>query len=350
MILRRGLLLGCLAGFGFGWPGAAIFAGETAPAKSASPAAPSTSKIGEFLQDLLPLAWQKRPQIRFNVYTDMSAEGRRRTPPTPEHPLYYFASDLKFQQTGWSVAGGEKPPPVVDVAAAMKKALEANGYIPISDAHPHPDLLIVMTYGSHGTDPAQADDSGGPPLMTAIDLLPVVLKNPDIFRDVIERVSFMGGERFAQGLRAALNGEIQNRNSNYNLARAGLEAMYPTAPDGDSPYMVFMSEGNSALMEHLAEVAFHTCYFVVATAYDFGGVERHQKIPLWQTRMTVEAQGVAMNEVLRPLINNTGQFLGREMNEASVITKRLDREGRVEVGTPTVVPDVAPAEPAKNPK
>ncbi len=328
----------CLAGLGLA-SCTALFAEEPiVPTKA-------PSEVGLFLQDLLPTAWQKRPQVRFNVFTEMTAEGRTRQAPSPEHPLYYYASDLKFQQMGWSVSAGEKPPPVEGVAEAMKKALAANGYLPIVDSNQRPDLLIVMTYGSHGTDPAQVDESDGPPPTSAIDMLGVVLKNPDLFSDVIDRAAFMGGEKFAQGLRTALNGEIHNRNSNYSLRKAGLEPMYGVAPDGDSPYMIFMSEGNSSLMEHLAEVAFHTCYFVTATAYDFSGVARHQKVPLWQTRMTVEAQGVAMTEVMRPLIANTGQFLGRETTEAAIVKKRLDREGTVKVGTATVVPDATPAPP-----
>ena len=112
---------------------------------------------------------------------------------------------------------------------------------------------------------------------------------------------------------------------------------FPVNPDGGSPFQIFLTRGDGNTTRHLVELAFHTCYVVVATAYDFHGVENRQKIPLWQTRMAVEAQGVAMDEVLRPLIVNAGVFLGRETPEAVVIAKRLNREGRVDVGTPTVV-------------
>jgi hypothetical protein len=100
--------------------------------------------------------------------------------------------------------------------------------------------------------------------------------------------------------------------------------------------------GDSDAMRNVVELAFHSCCFVTATAFDFAGVERKQKRALWQTRMTVEAQGVTMDEVLQPLIVNTGALLGRETPEAVTVAKRIEREGHVDIGTPTVVEEANP--------
>ena len=322
---------------------ATAVAGETAGGKEASP---PKEGIKEFLNDLLPTAWQKRPLQHFNVITEMTPEGRKRRVPTPEQPMYYFASPGKFVQTGWSVAAGEKPPPKAELEAAMRKALAANGYLAIENDHQRPDILIVFTFGSSGTDPLMlAEDTEADRLpTTAEELVTFVLRDPSLFKDVFERARFVAGDRFALDLKAALDGEISNMRLNVTVTRGNPTAIgMPVNPDGGSPFQVFLNSGSGNTVRHFAELAFHTCYIVVATAYDFRGVENRQKIPLWQTRMAVSAQGVAMDEVLKPLILNAGSYLGRETPEAVIVDKRLNREGRVEIGTPTVVEETKPA-------
>ena len=57
-----------------------------------------------------------------------------------------------------------------------------------------------------------------------------------------------------------------------------------------------------------------------------------------------------MDEVLKPLILATGAYLGRETPEAVIVGKRLNREGRVEIGETKVVPETgaAPSSPDAN--
>ena len=308
----------------------------------------------EALSSLLPTAWQKRPQVRFNVFTDLTPAGRQWRVPTPEKPILYSGGPARLVQMGWQVTAGEKPPPAAELEATMRKALAANGFVSTADPNQRPDILIVFTYGSHGTDPASlaSDDESASLPTNADELVAFVIRDPSLATDVIDRARFMAGDQFALDLKAALEGEVSNRRFNQTLGRmpAGTSPMtLPVSPEGGSPFDLFMRGGRSETAEHFAEVAFHTCYFVTATAYDFSGVERHQKIALWQTRMTVEAQGVAMSEVLKPLILNTGSYLGRETPEAVVVNKRLDREGRVEIGTPTVVEEAPPDAVAKKP-
>jgi hypothetical protein len=298
--------------------------------------------------DLLPTAWQKRPKVRFNVYTEMTPEGRSRPEPSPAKPLTYFAPAGKYVESGWQITPGEKPPPWEQLREAMKKALAGNGYNPIADDRQRPDLLIVFSYGSFSTDIAVlAVDPERPPYeplipppVTAEELLPwLVVKppaNPFYDRnaaiDVVERARFIGGAKLAEELKTALR----------------FEATYDGPPEG-SPVAVLLHGAGGEKMREVLELAFHTCYFVTATAFDFSGVEKKQKQLLWQTRMTIEAQGVSMEEILKPLIINTGAYLGRETPETVTIGKRINRDGRVDVGTPTVVPEapVRPTEPKK---
>ena len=322
---------------------APALAEEPAAAKSSPVVVEQSSLAARVFQEILPLAWQKRPLMHFNAITEMTAEGRKWTPPTSERPIYYVSSDAKFAQTGWLVAAGERPPPAAEMESAMKAALATNGYLPVAQPEQRPDVLILLSYGSSGTDPASTEtDENATEAISASELVPLVLRDPSLFKDVIDRAALIGGDKFASGLKAALDEEVRNTRTNNTLAKAGSPIHLPVSPEFGSPYEVFVGGKNSALLAHLAEVAFHTCYFVIASAYDFTGVEHRQKILLWRTKMTVEAQGVSMEEVLRPLIANAAPYLGREMSEAAIIKKRIDREGHVEMGTPTVVQDFVP--------
>jgi hypothetical protein len=326
-----------LAALGFVASVASLYAAGSEPG-GAAPRKKET-QVGQFLSDLLPIAWQKRPNVRFNVFTEMTPAGRAQPAPTRDHPLTYFAPPGTFAQTGWAVASGEKPPPWEKLREAMQKALGDNGYMPVDADKQRPDLLIVFTFGSHGTDLAQLSEGDLP--TTAEEMVNSAFQDPEAIRDTIRRAEFIGGAKVAKELTTALKEEAENNRTNRS---AGMKIV-PVNPDPGSPFQLLVHFGDTDAIRNVVELAFHTCYFVTATAYDFNGVANKQKIPLWQTRMTIEAQGVSMEEVLKPLIVNTGDFLGRETPESVVIKKRIDREGSVSVGTPTVVPSDAAAMP-----
>jgi hypothetical protein len=121
-------------------------------------------------------------------------------------------------------------------------------------------------------------------------------------------------------------------------------ALVPPDQDINSPFNLFVN-ANSKLFD-LVEESFSSCYFVIASAYDYPAMRKGNRLLLWRTKMTVNSLGVSMTETLFPLITNAGPYFGRAMSEAATITKRISREGRVEIGTPVVVPDSAPPEPA----
>jgi len=182
----------------------------------------------------------------------------------------------------------------------------------------------------------------------------VVLGDPPLFKDVIDRAELVAGAKFARELKLALDGERRNRDLNRSFARTPGMAPppMPVAPEFGSPYQIFVDGEDRERMASLAELAFRTCYFAIAVAYDFRGVETKRKIPLWQTRMTVDAQGVSMREIMTPLIATAGSFLGRDQPEAIMVKKHLNRDGRVEIGTPTVVEEskrTAPSVPEPAP-
>ncbi len=320
------------------------------PSKAASREVDTAGREGNgrfSLADLLPIGLQKRPNVLFNVYTEMTPAGRGRPEPSPQKPLTYFAPPGKYVQTGWQVSGGERPPPWGQLKEVMQKALAANGYNPTTDERQRPDLLIVFSYGAFSTDIAsiaidpETQTPVFPPPVTAEELLEWLIVPPpmnpyyDVMagRDVIERARFIGGARVAKELQDALF----------------FERTYAGPIDG-SPVRVLLHGGGGENLRQVLELAFHSCYFVTATAFDFSGVEKKERQVLWQTRMTIETQGVTMDEVLKPLIVNTGAYLGRETPETVILKKRLDREGRVEIGEAKVVNDAATAAPPSDAK
>lgn len=296
------------------------FAVDTPPATAKArrdfdAASSETTTVGSFLNDLLPIGWQKRPQIHYNVFTEMTPAGREFREPTADRPVYYAMSPGRFMQLGLAPTAGEKPPPAEDLEATMKKALADNGFLPTRDAEQRPDIVIILTFGSFGSwfrDPAEFSE----------DFVDALLKNPYEVKDVLERARLIGGPKFAAELEDTLRWEAFSN---------------VKSPEWGSPFQVFRHSGEGDRNMQLVELAFHTCYFVIAAAYDFNGVERKEKVPLWQTRMAVGTLGVDLREVLRPLIVQTGAALGHETPEAVLTYKRLDRTGRVEIGETTVI-------------
>jgi len=304
------------------------------------------------LDKFLPTAWQKHPEAHFNVTTEMTPEGRKRGAAAAERPVYYVGNPLRFALTGWAREAGTKPIPVTKLEETLQKELAANGYLPVSDAHPAADIVLFFAYGSHATDPnalASVDEASA---SGAEELVRYVVRDPALFRDVVERARFIAGDRFAADLKAAIDGEISNMKMNASAARAPAGSYYiklPESPEFDSPLGMFLHSGNSDRVQYLTEMAFYTCYYVMASAYDYTAAQKGQKILLWRTRMTVDAQGFAMDEVVKPLIASAGVYLGRETPETVVLDRRIDREGTVEIGRTTVVEEAKPVKTEDKP-
>lgn len=289
---------------------------------------------------LLPKSFQRRPSLDFNIITEMTPEGRKLTPASPENPVYYLEEPGKFLQMGSAPPANEHAPSVADLEAAMQKALAGGGYLPAALPKHPPALLVVFNFGSNSIDPPIPFEVVGTdhmPPVTADELLPIIVQDANLARDVLDRAALTGGVVFSEGLKKALVAEAENMRFNYESPPAHL----PVNPEIGSPYKSFLMSGNSALVTQLVEDAFHSCYFVVASAYDYAAMTRHQRRLLWRTKMTVDASGVNMTETLAPLIASAAPYLGRDMSETTVVTKKISREGHVEIGTPTVVDDNA---------
>jgi len=297
-----------------------------------APAAPAQvgAREGFDFDKLLPMAWQRRPKVRFNVYTEMTPEGRQRRAPTPEQPVRYFANPARYAETGWLVERAGNHPTAAEVEDAMRSAFQADGYKAVPSLDQRPDVVVFITYGSHATDPtylatpAELDSNSPDGAEELVQFLP---RDPQLYRDVIDRARFVAGDKYAHELNQAINETLRGS----WIGVAGL----------NNPLK--MRGGDFDRMAYLADVAFHTCYYAMASAYDFGAAQKGQKVLLWRTRMTVVAYGLDVNEAIRPLIGAGAAYLGRETPEVVVVDSRIDRKGRVIIGTPTVVEEPHPS-------
>ena len=77
-------------------------------------------------------------------------------------------------------------------------------------------------------------------------------------------------------------------------------------------------------------------YFVVLQAYDFQALRQHKgKKLLWETRYSIPRHGVRFDDQLIAMTRYASQFCGQNIDR---LIRRHIPEGRVEVGTPVVVP------------
>jgi hypothetical protein len=276
-----------LAAFVFGTV-VSTFAADTPAALSAK--SPRMAQTGDVVFSLLPKAFQRRPMMEMTFNTEFTPYGRLLRKATPENPVYYVAQDGGFQQLGWTI-GGEHSPPRENMARAMSKALAENGFLPAAPDH-RPGLVLVYFWGSHNK----------PDRETARDF-------PELARKYeLERSILVGGKQFASSMAFSMEW-------------------------GESPADRFGKN------EYLRDQAADDLYFVVASAYDYDALAKGERKLAWRTTMTVSAAGLAMEETLPPLVASAAGYFGREMAEPEVGSRRISREGRVDIGEAKVVED-----------
>ncbi|HEX2852431.1 MAG TPA: hypothetical protein VHO24_04265 [Opitutaceae bacterium] len=316
----------------------------------ASAGASAAADNGSAIFSLLPKAFQKNPRVDFNVITEMTPDGRQAPQPSPQSPIYYVSTPGSFVQRGHGSPAREKPPAVERMEGAMEAALAKRGYLRGTKENPA-TIVIVYTWGSHSAPDPEDPES------------PATISNRVLIDEMLERARLVGGDKFANELIRAMEEEGSVRRATPKPredptgeipAQPNIMGDIATMPSLSSPLERFRRKNTKH--ESMMEDAGNSIYFVVASAVTFSSTKPDTKILLWRTKMTVNASGLSLPETLPSLVAAAGPFLGREMSEPEIIHQRVTREGKVEVGAPTVVSDneaakpnapVKPAAPAK---
>lgn len=311
----------------------AVFAGDKpAPKKSAD-------KGSDFVFSLLPKAFSKDPFVNMTVFTEMTEAGKKITPPTPDNPAYYFAESGGFHVFGPSY-GNLTPPSQELIEGILRKTLADEGYRPEAPPEHAATLAVIYSWGMHnkmrGRDDGENDD--GPPDPYA------GIKN------LYDRAALIGGESYAKKLVEANIAATNQAADLDSSGAAGSRIGSPVLTSGAAAFLKKMNPvqrmyNSSSNMANLMEQTNDDVYFVVASAYDYQALATGRRKLLWRTKMTVDTKGVSMADTMPAVIVAAAPYFGHETDEAVALTKRVVRQGKVEVGTPTVVEPVK--EPAK---
>lgn len=282
-----------------------MWADGPAPAAK-TPLLQTESSEGQWVFTLLPKSFQTNPFVDQTVITEMTDEGKKLATPSPESPAYYIAQPAGYHTEGHGTAA-EQPPSQSALENSMKQALAINGYLPATAGHP-PSLLIFYVWGVHSVldkGPEGSEDVGA-------------AFNDTGHKNLLSRAALVGGSKFAAELKAALQ-------------KHDLQAEATTVMAVQDPLTLFVERDPKT--RQLFEQSKANCYFVVASAYDYPAIARGEgRKLLWRSKMTVDAAGVSMTDTLPTLILNAGRYLGRDMPESALFTKRITRNGQVKLG------------------
>lgn len=299
------------------------------------PAAPplqaTESSEGQWVFSLIPRAFQKNPLVDQTVVTELTTEGKKLPRPSRSHPVYYAVEVAGYHAEGQGPEDTHPPTPE-ELAASLQQALAVNGYLPASREHP-PAMLIVYYWGIHTNLDTGSDEIEGS-------------ATPDIrHKNLLSRAALVGGSKFADELRRAL--EKQDREDE---VRVNLPPEFGSMLANFGPLRLFTER--DAKTRQLYEEARGDCHYAIASAYDYAEAAQGRRRLLWRTKMTADSQGVAMRDTLPGLILNAGKYFGVDMPESATMTKRLKRDEHVTLGPLEVeeyidLPPPAPPPPPK---
>jgi len=317
----------------------AVLGGFIAPLHAAeTPEGPpqvKNAKESGWVFSILPKSMQANPPLDMTVITELTAEGKKRPVASAEKPQYYLSQCTGYLTLGHAPAGETKPP-VEQLGAALTRSLASAGFLDAGSTNHPPELAILYNWGSHGTITDDPDD-------------PTVSDEAKV-NNLITRALLVGGRKFTHDLVKALEDATTMKQAQDSSASVpgGQAILSDDAFAFANPISVLRR--SSATTEFLMEQSNTDIYFVVASAYDYAAMAKGHHILLWRTRMTVSAAGVNMTQSLPALIATAGQYFGKDMPEPAALVRRA-KEGRVEIGTATVVePSSKDAPPPAPPK
>lgn len=300
--------------------------------------------------------------VEFWVVTEHTPRGLELAAPSPEAPQHFIAETGGYHVAGEHVR--EKPPTSPVLERVLRSVLEAQGYAPYDEQNPA-RVLLVYSWGSHHREMIRGEPivSHHPQPMDNYDRSPSVYTGshdplrsfadtqartylgapPPDYRptpmpilshvewtsdrpaamrkdDLVERAALLVGDTFARQFRAAIARMPEDIHSG-GPAKTLLIRMALDHPRG----------------EFLVRTIDQSLYFVAVTAYDVAGVARGRRDVFWRTKIAIEADGVSLCETTPAMFIVAGPHLGRPMDAAARIERRIDRRGRIVFGEAEVM-------------
>jgi hypothetical protein len=221
---------------------------------------------------------QLPPQVI--VVGDLTETGRKLSPPSRQHPVYYFPLVVGYKEMGRTYAG-ETVPEKNAVLHTLAKELAKQHYFVTSEQHP-PDQVLVFWWGSMNPE---VQDFGS--------------------NDPTEQVFFNQREMLA------------------------LVGAYKAS--AVSPWQA----------DDLRTAARDDRYFIVLMAFDFAAAQQRQKKLLWMAKMSTDSVGTSLPEVIPALVASGGPAFGRD-TPPSFVDSEQALKGKV-ILAPMEVKDYLPA-------
>lgn len=304
-----------------------VFAADPTPPDKSKPE--DKPKSG-WVFSLLPKSVQQNPNLDLTVVTEVTDAGKKFPQASPQKPVYYEPVSSGYHPLGDTAAADNKIVQA-EILKILERSLTANGYLPAKLPEHPPTIAIFYVWGSDN-------------LFIEPDPDNPTTDSEKVTRNILDRAALVGGEKFAKQMldlfvqaneQAAANTQLPVNDPDGNVT--------PIAPvlgqdQLDFANPVYRFKQHSVKNAFLVDQAVSDCYYVVASAYDYKELSK-RKILLWRTRMTCNAQGVSQEQSIPTLIASAGPYFGKEMPEPEILTKRSVRDGKVEIGPATVVPD-----------
>ena len=213
--------------------------------------------------------------VQVNVVVDMTDEGRKVAPPTPENPAYYVSLPMGNKEYGYAPFFQKNPPTPEEVKTLLGRELSKNGYLLASRAH-DPSLVLTYFWGY------LAQDDGSLP---------------------------QGVDGAAGFVASLLRGNPYP--THYNKV----------APD-------HRMDGRQGV--------YTMVWYVLVSAFDAKDWVQHKQTMLWCAHIYTPAFGHYLDQVLPTLITTAGPMLGHETARPQMISATVGPPGRVIVGIPVV--------------
>jgi hypothetical protein len=267
-----------------------------------------------------PLRIFASDQWEINLVGDMYPEGREVPHPAPGKPVYYYPVVIGYLELG-APQSGDQPPSKREMVHGLATALAAQGYFVTRE------IAVPTKAGA-----AAKVGEPSPVTLTAFSPPPSLL------------LVFNWGSLRPQKLEQSMSGDV----SLGNAPVVGSAAPAAVLNKGEMIGLIAGRKFDSIVdfgmkTDEILQGIEDDRYFIMISAYDFDAYfQHHKKVLLWVAKVSVPSAGVTMNEVMPVLIKAGGPVFGTETIGPKLLDVPKTPEGRVEVGTPTVV------EPPKN--